>query len=465
MRCARRPFPARLPRLARALALVLAPALSLAAAGAQGLPRDVRLEILRAVVQIVPLDSEAGAVVDWSGSGTIISPSGYILTNYHVVGDLDLRRHHEWHAVLVTDPAFTDQPPEFVFWARFVAGDPTHDLALLKIVEWYDEEPVPADFAFPHVTVGDSNDLIPGDPITIVGYPGISGSTITLTSGLMSGWLGEDFEGGGKQWIKTDGKIAHGNSGGGAFDADGHLIGVPTAGRTVRYEELDVEEQAYVRPISLAWALIGPNVADVARPGRGAPAGGAAPQAAPAAPSVPPAAEAGNPLAGGAGNQPAGGLGNPLAGGARNPLGAGLGAPLGGPGGPGAPAGGAADLPGSGAPQCDFCTVGPLPLGGSASGTLRGYEGTPNYHTYTVEVPAGTATLVIEMKADFDLDAAVRYGSQITTYADDGDWDQRDLSDAHGARFVIAQPAPGTYYVDVMNLYNGGAGTYTLSAR
>src|SRR5690606_36005740 len=68
-----------------------------------------------------------------------------------------------------------------------------------------------------------------------------------------------------KQWIKTDAKISHGNSGGGAFDPSGHLIGVPTAGRTVQYDELDIEDQAYVRPISLAWALIGPNVLDVAR--------------------------------------------------------------------------------------------------------------------------------------------------------------------------------------------------------
>ncbi|HLV12027.1 MAG TPA: trypsin-like peptidase domain-containing protein, partial [Trueperaceae bacterium] len=148
--------------------LVLAGA---ALAAAQGLPRDVRLNIVQAVVQVIPYDSEAGSTVNWSGSGTIISPSGHVLTNYHVVGDLGLRRHHEWHAILITSPQFTDQPPEFTFWARFVAGDPTHDLAVLKIEEWYDEEPVGSDVVFPHVLVGDSNQLIPGDSITIVGYP------------------------------------------------------------------------------------------------------------------------------------------------------------------------------------------------------------------------------------------------------------------------------------------------------
>lgn len=204
-----------------------------ALASAQGLPRDVRLNIVRAVVQVIPYDVDTGDLVGWSGSGTIISPSGYVLTNYHVVGDLRVRRNYEWHVIGVTDPSFTDQPPEFTFWARYVAGDPTHDLAVLKIVEWIDETPVEPSFRFPYVLVGDSNQLIPGDSITIVGYPGISGSTITFTAGLMSGWLGEDFESGGKQWIKTDGKIAHGNSGGGAFDENGYLIGVPTAGRTI----------------------------------------------------------------------------------------------------------------------------------------------------------------------------------------------------------------------------------------
>lgn len=385
----------RLGRLIMTAAAVIVSAM-LSAGAAQALPRDVRIGILQAVVQIIPLDSETGDLVNWSGSGSIISPSGYILTNYHVAGDLTLRRHHEWHAIFMTDAEFTDQPPEFYFWAQYVAGDPTHDLALLRIVEWADEEPVAADFVFPHVTVGDSNGLLPGDPITIVGYPGISGSTITLTSGIMSGWLGEDFEQGGKQWIKTDGKIAHGNSGGGAFDSDGHLIGVPTAGRTIKYEELDIEEQAYVRPIGLAWALLGPNVADVTR-------ASATTQAAASTATAP------------------------------------------------------------GSSTCDFCTVGGITFGSSTTGSLAAQTGKANYHTYTVDVPAGTLALVISVTADFDLDTAVRYGEQITSYGDDGDWDYRDIGDEQGGRFEITFPAAGIYYIDIMNLYNSGTGNYTLS--
>src|SRR5690606_19638186 len=205
---------------------------------------------------------------------------------------------------------------------------------------------VGADVVFPYVQVGDSNTLIPGDMITIVGYPGISGSTITFTAGLMSGWVGEDFEPGGKQWIKTDGKISHGNSGGGAFDPNGYLIGVPTAGRTVQYDELDVEEQAYVRPISLAWALLGPHVPDVAR----APVGGAV-ASAPAVPQTQTqAAPAVTPPATPAVTPPAAAT----------------------------------------AGSCDFCVVGTVPLGGRVSGSITGMADAVNYHTYTVQVPAGT---------------------------------------------------------------------------
>lgn len=238
--------------------------LSLFTAQAQTLPKDVRAKILVAVVQVIPL-KDNGDPVGVSGSGTIISPKGYILTNFHVIGDTETRKFYKTHAILFTN--FPDQPPEYRNIAEVVATDATHDLAILRITKDNKGKAIASNAQFPAMPVGDSTDLIPGDPIYIVGYPGISGSTITFTAGLMSGWVGEDFESGGKQWIKTDGKIAHGNSGGAAFNADGELIGVPTAGRTQEYDPLDREQQAYVRPIGLAWAIIGPNVPDVLRRG------------------------------------------------------------------------------------------------------------------------------------------------------------------------------------------------------
>jgi serine protease Do len=230
-------------------------------ANAQALPREIRQKILKAVVQVFPL-KDNGEPVGWSGSGTIISESGYILTNFHVVGDTETRQIYKNHAILFTE--FPDQPPVYKYIAQIVATDPTYDLAVIKIGLDNKGNKIPSSTRFTAMPVGNSNDLIPGDAITMVGYPGISGSTITFTQGLMSGWLGEDFESGGKNWIKTDGKISHGNSGGAAFNERGELIGVPTAGRT-QVNGVEREEQAYVRPIGLAWSTLGPNVPDIVR--------------------------------------------------------------------------------------------------------------------------------------------------------------------------------------------------------
>lgn len=385
--------------------LTLSLAIVSCVASAQTIPRETRMQLLEAVVQVIPYDVEAGEPVPWSGSGTIISPDGYILTNFHVIGDLDTRSYYDWHAILVTDPAFTDQPPNFRYWARYVAADPTHDLAIIKIEEYADETPVPAGTTFPSVPVGDSNALLPGDPIVIVGYPGISGATITFTSGTMSGWLGEDFETGGKQWIKTDAKIAHGNSGGAAFNLDGELIGVPTAGRTIQYEALDVEEQAYVRPIGLAWAVIGPNVANVRRGGT------TASQPAPA-PTTPTPTTTPAPVAAAstAAGEPSGEYGEVA-----------LGAPV---------------------------------TSRIAAAPADGFT----YHGYSVAVPAGTSRLEIRVDGHGnDIDLAVNVGAPIEDYEN---VDHLDTSVEPNPTFAVDAPG-GNVWVDVINLL-GTPSDYTL---
>ena len=230
------------------------------------LPRDVRERILQAVVQVAPLDPSTGRLVGTAGSGTVVSPDGFVLTNFHVVADEQTNRAYEWHAIFTTDPRAPDREPAHSYYARYVAGDPRLDLAIVQIVEDAQERPLPADFVFLSMPVGDSNSLIPGDPITVVGYPEISGTTITFTTGVVSGFLGEDLTAGGKQWIKTDAKLGRGNSGGAAFDEYGVLVGIPTLRRTMM-EERYVEQQDYLRPVNLAWPLLTAHVANVNRAG------------------------------------------------------------------------------------------------------------------------------------------------------------------------------------------------------
>jgi hypothetical protein len=77
------------------------------------------------------------------------------------------------------------------------------------------------------VTLGDSDALRLGDALTILGYPGIGGETITLTRGEVSGFTSESGRGD-RSFIKTSATIAGGNSGGLAANTAGELIGVPT---------------------------------------------------------------------------------------------------------------------------------------------------------------------------------------------------------------------------------------------
>jgi S1-C subfamily serine protease len=221
-------------------------------AHAQALARDVRLRILQAVVEVVAIADDGGESPG-AGSGTIVSADGFVLTNHHVIED-DRGRPQRWHAIRVTDPAAPDREPEHRYWARFVGGDAAVDLALLKIVEFADETPIPPGTRFVSLPIGEVASLLPGDPITVVGFPGVSGATVTFTQGIVSGFVGEDLIRSGKRWIKTDAKVARGNSGGGAFDLQGVLIGVPTLG-VQTFERARLEGQDFLRPIDLAFPL------------------------------------------------------------------------------------------------------------------------------------------------------------------------------------------------------------------
>jgi hypothetical protein len=515
-----------------ALAVALAASVGLAQAV---LPREVRQEILRSVVQVQAYDIEADRIIG-TGSGSIVSPDGFVLTNYHVV-EGPSGRPLEWHAILVSDPEAPDLLPEFRYWARYVAGDATYDLAILRIVEYADETPVPAGTTFPFVTLGDSGNLLPGDPITVVGYPGISGDTITFTTGVVSGFLGEDLTAGGKQWIKTDAKLARGNSGGAAFDENGLLIGIPTL-RTQTTDGSYIEQQDYLRPLALALPLIQAHVPNVARVGGlgasvagvgGAGAAGGLRTEDPSRPS----ADASTPV--GQAQVELGSLGADdqaldsgeyvdaflVAMTAGTPVqisvtsqaidpyllildpddelmlevddssGAGLnvretftpavtGEHLVVVTSAFAAEVGAYELRIEGAeivsgdllraegaaasdptPSGDDGFAAPVTVGVASgfAGELRpgqvttaelgGAEGAWAFHTYRIDVAPGTSTLTIRLQADADLDLFLKFGSEIATYAEDGDWQYRDIEVTNDATLSLRAPQAGTWFVDV----------------
>jgi serine protease Do len=138
------------------------------------------------------------------GSGFIIDPSGYIVTNRHVIeGAYDI-------TVVTEDQRFLK--------ARLVGKMKRMDLALLKVEV---SKPMAA------VSFGDSSKLVPGDAVIAIGNPlGLGG---TVTTGVVSALNRDISETPFDDYIQIDAPINHGNSGGPLFNAIGELIGVNTA--------------------------------------------------------------------------------------------------------------------------------------------------------------------------------------------------------------------------------------------
>jgi serine protease Do len=138
------------------------------------------------------------------GSGVIVSPDGYILTNNHVVeGSNDVK-------------IFLSDKREMK--ARIVGTDPQLDIAVLKV----DAKDLPV------LTLGDSSKVQVGDISLAIGNPFGLGQTVTMgiVSAIGRGNLGiEDYE----DFIQTDAAINPGNSGGALIDSRGDLIGINTA--------------------------------------------------------------------------------------------------------------------------------------------------------------------------------------------------------------------------------------------
>ena len=143
------------------------------------------------------------------GSGFVIHPSGFIVTNAHVV------RRAEKIEVQFADK--TKYP------AKIVSASEQYDLAVLKI------DPN-GGAALPYLPLGRSDDLMVGETVIAVGNP--FGYTSTLSTGVISA-IGRDleFEGGVKiaSLIQTDAPINPGNSGGPLLNVKGELIGITTA--------------------------------------------------------------------------------------------------------------------------------------------------------------------------------------------------------------------------------------------
>lgn len=209
------PGPQRAPRT-EALRLALAQSTALADLAAQVAPATVHISVQKTramskgLEQLMrdyglPQGSTGRTLGQSTGSGVILSPSGRVLTNHHVVGG----------ATEITVTLHDKQQ----YSARIVGSDPRTDVAVLQI---------DTDRSLPWVEFGDSDALRIGETVVAVGHP--FNFEFSVTTGILSARgrrnLSQDEI---QDFLQTDAAVNPGSSGGPLFNLEGQVIGINTA--------------------------------------------------------------------------------------------------------------------------------------------------------------------------------------------------------------------------------------------
>ncbi|MGA8847972.1 MAG: FHA domain-containing protein [Nocardioides sp.] len=222
-----------------------------------------------AAVFLTAIDASGAPI--YTGSGSIISSDGLILTNAHVGKPTAPGQG----AAESDDPAFLlvsvtsgsdDVAAEPTYRAQSIVADGYLDLAVLQItgdaqgnsvdLETLDlPEPLP---------LGSSSDLRTGDEITALGYPAIGNvvqqlsKPLTITRGVVSTFQADPIIGTDRGFIDSDVRLGSGNSGGPSINDAGELIGINTAVITANSESAGAitSGSALIRPIDLAAAIL-----------------------------------------------------------------------------------------------------------------------------------------------------------------------------------------------------------------
>jgi Trypsin-like serine proteases, typically periplasmic, contain C-terminal PDZ domain len=173
------------------------------------------------------------AVSAGAGSGFILSPDGYILTNYHVVDN----------AEKITVTMYNDDSYE----AELIGCDASNDIAVIKI---------DASGLVP-VTFGDSDKVIVGEEVVAIGNP-LGELSFSLTRGVVSA-LDRDMTFSGKvrlKLIQTDCAINSGNSGGALFNMYGEVIGITNAKAAGSGFGAPVDNIAFAIPVNTVVGIV-----------------------------------------------------------------------------------------------------------------------------------------------------------------------------------------------------------------
>ncbi len=202
-----------------------------------------------------------------TGSGSVISEDGLIITNAHVArpnapgAGASEFPDPDYLLVALTQEA-DDKPAEPTYRAVPIVSDGYLDLSVLQIVADADGNEVAKDeLDLPEpMPIGSSADMRTGDEITALGYPGIGNPRagaqrpLTVTRGVVSTFQRDEVVETERGYIDSDVRLGSGNSGGASINEDGELVAINTAVITAVSEAAGAITQgsALLRPIDLA---------------------------------------------------------------------------------------------------------------------------------------------------------------------------------------------------------------------
>jgi len=212
------------------------PSVSLAvepAAGSALSGRDVHQRVLPSIVYVEA--TAKGHTGAFSGTGVVVTGSGYVLTNYHIIEETDYIE-----VMLLSDRGRTMHP------AQVIGFDEDFDIAVLK----FDGEGL----GLTPARLGDSDLLAVGDPVYAEGNP-LGYLTGTMTEGIVSALEREsEVNSDGMGMIQTSAALNPGNSGGALVNGQGQVVGITSAKITGLMRERDesLEDAAVLENIGLA---------------------------------------------------------------------------------------------------------------------------------------------------------------------------------------------------------------------
>ncbi len=212
------------------------PSVSLAvepAAGSALSGRDVHQRVLPSIVYVEA--TAKGHTGAFSGTGVVVTGSGYVLTNYHIIEETDYIE-----VMLLSDRGRTMHP------AQVIGFDEDFDIAVLK----FEGEGL----GLTPARLGDSDLLAVGDPVYAEGNP-LGYLTGTMTEGIVSALEREsEVNSDGMGMIQTSAALNPGNSGGALVNGQGQVVGITSAKITglMRERNESLEDAAVLENIGLA---------------------------------------------------------------------------------------------------------------------------------------------------------------------------------------------------------------------